>query len=78
VTQEAEIGRIAGQSQPGQKVSKTPFSTIRWAWWCMSIFPATWDQRYEITEVSPWQKIETLSKKQLKQKKGWGMAQVVK
>jgi hypothetical protein len=33
-TQEAEIGRILVQSQPGQNVFKTPTSKEKTVWWC--------------------------------------------
>jgi hypothetical protein len=36
-SQEAEIGSIAVQGQPGQhKVSKTPSQQISWTWWHLS------------------------------------------
>jgi hypothetical protein len=38
-TQEAEIGKLVFQGQPGQKVSKTVSQPTNQAWWCMSVIP---------------------------------------
>jgi hypothetical protein len=41
VTMEAEIARIEGQGQPGQKIVKTPFQQINWVWWLVPVTSTT-------------------------------------
>jgi hypothetical protein len=40
-TQEVKIGKMTVQGQPHQKVNKTPFQLISWAWWYLSVIPAS-------------------------------------
>jgi hypothetical protein len=42
-TLEAEIRRISGGNQPGQKVNETLSQSISLVWWCLSVIPAKWE-----------------------------------
>jgi hypothetical protein len=57
VNQEAEIGRMAVQSQPGEKVSEIPSHPVSQVWWLTPVISATWEaiNRKSMTEASPRQ-----------------------
>jgi hypothetical protein len=77
-TQEAEIGRIAVQGQPRQKISKNTPQQINMSWSCMTNIPAMSEAEGKGSHPSQLgQKMRHYLKNNLKSKRTRGMAQVV-